>query len=168
MRANNRWLVTKVQHRHSLKHNLCTWTHHTLFSTSTFTTIITMLSIRSLLIFIAALIVTVSAGTNQEGLAFLKAKEAEDGVVKLDSGMLYKEQRPGNGSTKKAQISTPCKCHYAGTLIDGTEFDSSYKRGSVRSMIYIFGCLMLWKFFYASTSHLSPFFACFFHITVHK
>lgn len=94
-----------------------------------------MLSIRSLLIFIAALIATVSAGTNQEGLAFLKTKEAEDGVVKLDSGLLYKEMRPGNGSTKKAAINTPCKCHYAGTLIDGTEFDSSYKRGSVRSVL---------------------------------
>ena len=26
-------------------------------------------------------------------------------------------------------VSTPCKCHYAGRLLDGTEFDSSYKRG---------------------------------------
>ena len=90
-----------------------------------------MLSIRSLLIFLAGLIATVSAGTNQEGLAFLKAKETEEGVVKLESGLLYKELRPGNGSTKKAKINTPCKCHYAGTLIDGTEFDSSYKRGAV-------------------------------------
>ena len=90
-----------------------------------------MLFTRYLLIFIAILIATVSAGTNQEGLDFLRAKEAEEGVVKLESGLLYKELRPGNGSTKKAKINTPCKCHYAGTLIDGTEFDSSYKRGAV-------------------------------------
>ena len=30
---------------------------------------------------------------------------------------------------KTPLFSTPCKCHYSGTLIDGTEFDSSYKRG---------------------------------------
>ena len=30
---------------------------------------------------------------------------------------------------KSPDLSTPCKCHYAGSLIDGTEFDSSYKRG---------------------------------------
>jgi FKBP-type peptidyl-prolyl cis-trans isomerase len=71
-----------------------------------------MLTVRSLLIFIAALIATVSAGTNQEGLAFLKAKAAEEGVVTLDSGLLYKELRAGNGSTKKAKISTPCKVRW--------------------------------------------------------
>ena len=40
----------------------------------------------------------------------------------------YKEITPGTGKTPL--VSTPCKCHYAGTLIDGTEFDSSYKRGA--------------------------------------
>jgi FKBP-type peptidyl-prolyl cis-trans isomerase FklB len=40
------------------------------------------------------------------------------------------ELQPGKGSAKRAKINTPCKCHYAGTLIDGTEFDSSYKRGA--------------------------------------
>jgi len=39
------------------------------------------------------------------------------------------ELAPGPSSGKKAKIDTPCVCHYAGTLIDGTEFDSSYKRG---------------------------------------
>lgn len=40
------------------------------------------------------------------------------------------ELQAGKGSDRRAKIDTPCKCHYAGTLIDGTEFDSSYKRGS--------------------------------------
>lgn len=37
------------------------------------------------------------------------------------------ELRPGTGKTPT--VNSPCDCHYAGTLIDGTEFDSSYKRG---------------------------------------
>ena len=41
----------------------------------------------------------------------------------------YKELVPGNADGKSPSISSPCKCHYAGSLIDGTEFDSSYKRG---------------------------------------
>ena len=51
------------------------------------------------------------------------------------SRLLYKVLREGSeeGKGKKAQINTPCKCHYAGTLVDGTEFDSSYKRGAVSS-----------------------------------
>jgi FKBP-type peptidyl-prolyl cis-trans isomerase FklB len=38
--------------------------------------------------------------------------------------------REGAADGKRPMPSTPCECHYAGTLIDGTEFDSSYKRGS--------------------------------------
>lgn len=58
-----------------------------------------------------------------------RAKEKEEGVVKLESGLLYKELRAGNEDGKTPTINSPCECHYAGTLIDGTEFDSSYKRG---------------------------------------
>jgi len=85
---------------------------------------------RSLLLFIVSavsLIATAHAGTNPEGLTFLAKKESEDGVVKMPSGLLYKELRAGTGKTPL--VSTPCDVHYAGTLIDGTEFDSSYKRG---------------------------------------
>uniref|UniRef100_A0A7S0KXD1 peptidylprolyl isomerase n=1 Tax=Asterionellopsis glacialis TaxID=33640 RepID=A0A7S0KXD1_9STRA len=42
--------------------------------------------------------------------------------------MMYNELRPGTGKTPL--IGTACDCHYSGTLIDGTEFDSSYKRGA--------------------------------------
>ncbi|KAL7469221.1 hypothetical protein ACHAXS_009480 [Conticribra weissflogii] len=78
----------------------------------------------ALLSFYAAL-----AGTSAEGIAFLEAKGKEEGVVTLPSGLMYKELRAGNPDGKTPTINSPCECHYAGTLIDGTEFDSSYKRG---------------------------------------
>ena len=84
-----------------------------------------MISLRSLIFLL--LVAVAAAGTNKEGLAFLAKKEQEEGVVKLPSGLLYKEIIPGTGKTPT--VSSPCSCHYAGTLIDGTEFDSSYKRG---------------------------------------
>ena len=68
------------------------------------------------------------AETNlKEGEAFLTANKAKEGVVTLPSGLQYKVITQGSGKTPKAtdQVTT----HYRGTLIDGTEFDSSYKRG---------------------------------------
>ena len=68
------------------------------------------------------------AETNlQEGEAFLTANQAKEGVITLPSGLQYKVITQGSGNTPKAtdQVTT----HYRGTLIDGTEFDSSYKRG---------------------------------------
>ncbi|KAL3772909.1 hypothetical protein ACHAWO_011693 [Cyclotella atomus] len=62
-------------------------------------------------------------------LKFLEAKAKEEGVVTLPSGLMYKELRAGNPDGKTPTINSPCDCHYSGTLIDGTEFDSSYKRG---------------------------------------
>jgi FKBP-type peptidyl-prolyl cis-trans isomerase len=88
-----------------------------------------MFSLRSLFLFFVVAVVSVAAGTNKEGLAFLAKQETEEGVTKLASGLMYKELVVGAGKTPKA--NSPCACHYAGTLIDGTEFDSSYKRGSV-------------------------------------
>merc|ERR1719487_613599 len=43
-------------------------------------------------------------------------------------GMLYKVLRKGDGKAHP-KVSTPCECHYKGTLIDGKQFDSSYDRG---------------------------------------
>lgn len=74
-----------------------------------------------------SLLVAVSAGTSPEGIAWLGKKGEEEGVVSLPSGLLYKEIVAGTGATPGP--TDPCSCHYAGTLIDGTEFDSSYKRG---------------------------------------
>jgi FKBP-type peptidyl-prolyl cis-trans isomerase FkpA len=55
------------------------------------------------------------------------AKAAEEpGVVKTGSGLIYKDLQPGTGASPQA--SDTVKVNYRGTLIDGTEFDSSYKR----------------------------------------
>ncbi len=62
-----------------------------------------------------------------EGEAFLATKEQEEGVVKTESGLMYKIITEGSGAIPKADDSVVA--HYAGTLLDGTEFDSSYKRG---------------------------------------
>lgn len=59
---------------------------------------------------------------------FLEEKENEAGVVKLESGLLYKVLIAGNGNYHPRH-TTQCACNYRGTLIDGTEFDSSYARG---------------------------------------
>src|SRR5262249_21619466 len=50
----------------------------------------------------------------------------EPGAVKTDSGLIYKELTPGTGASPKATDTV--KVHYRGTLVNGTEFDSSYKR----------------------------------------
>mmetsp|Transcript_26501 Transcript_26501/g.48020 ORF Transcript_26501/g.48020 Transcript_26501/m.48020 type:complete len:160 (+) Transcript_26501:133-612(+) len=73
---------------------------------------------------------TVLAGTNTEGLDYLEKKGKEEGVVTLPSGLMYKEIEAGNPDGKTPTVNSPCECHYAGTLIDGTEFDSSIKRGA--------------------------------------
>lgn len=61
------------------------------------------------------------------GEAFLAKNKKEKGVVTLPSGLQYKILKEGKGAKPKAAdtVST----HYRGTLIDGTEFDSSIKRG---------------------------------------
>lgn len=58
--------------------------------------------------------------------AYLAKAAAEAGAVKTASGLVYKELTPGTGASPKA--SDTVKVHYRGTLVDGTEFDSSYKR----------------------------------------
>ena len=63
----------------------------------------------------------------KEGDAFLSANKAKDGVVTLPSGLQYKILTPGTGP--KPAASDSVVCNYRGTLIDGKEFDSSYKRG---------------------------------------
>ena len=62
-----------------------------------------------------------------EGEAFLASNKSKDGVVTLPSGLQYKILTAGTGP--KPTASDSVKCNYRGTLINGTEFDSSYKRG---------------------------------------
>jgi len=63
----------------------------------------------------------------KQGDAFLAANKAKEGVVTLPSGLQYKIVTPGTGP--KPAATDTVVCNYRGTLIDGTEFDSSYKRG---------------------------------------
>jgi FKBP-type peptidyl-prolyl cis-trans isomerase FklB len=62
-----------------------------------------------------------------DGQAFLAANQKKPGVVTLPDGLQYKVITEGSGS--KPTINDVVTVHYVGTLIDGTEFDSSYKRG---------------------------------------
>ncbi|KAJ8603856.1 hypothetical protein CTAYLR_000313 [Chrysophaeum taylorii] len=69
------------------------------------------------------------AGTTPEGTAWLEENAKNEGVVVQESGLQYKVLRTGSGD-RHPTVSSPCECHYEGTLIDGTKFDSSYDRGS--------------------------------------
>lgn len=61
------------------------------------------------------------------GEKFLAENAKKEGVVTLPSGLQYKVMTEGNG--KKPSATDRVQCHYEGTLIDGTIFDSSIKRG---------------------------------------
>jgi len=63
----------------------------------------------------------------KEGEAFLAANKSKDGVVTLPSGLQYKILQAGTGP--KPTASDTVVCNYRGTLINGTEFDSSSKHG---------------------------------------
>ena len=62
-----------------------------------------------------------------EGEAFLAENKKRAGVVTTPSGLQYEIVKEGTGRQPKA--SDTVRCHYEGTLIDGTVFDSSYRRG---------------------------------------
>ena len=66
-------------------------------------------------------------GNKKAGEAFLAANKDKKGVVTLGSGLQYKVLVEGSG--KKPSPDDTVEVNYRGTLIDGTEFDSSYKRG---------------------------------------
>ena len=69
------------------------------------------------------------AEANREaGTAWLAENAKKDGVVTLESGLQYKVLTQGSGADSPAPQDT-VKVNYRGTLIDGTEFDSSYERG---------------------------------------
>jgi len=67
------------------------------------------------------------AKNKTEGQAFLAANKTKEGVVVLPSGLQYKILQEGTGP--KPAATDTVVCNYRGTLLDNTEFDSSYKRG---------------------------------------
>jgi FKBP-type peptidyl-prolyl cis-trans isomerase FklB len=70
----------------------------------------------------------VAADVNKkQGDAFLAANKAQSGVVALPSGLQYKILKEGTGA--KPTTADTVVCNYKGTLLNGKEFDSSYKRG---------------------------------------
>jgi FKBP-type peptidyl-prolyl cis-trans isomerase FklB len=68
-----------------------------------------------------------NAANIEQGKAFLAENAKREGVVTLPSGLQYEVITEGKG--KRAAATDQVKCHYEGTLIDGTLFDSSVKRG---------------------------------------
>ena len=68
-----------------------------------------------------------SEKNKKEGEAFLAENKKKSGIKALPSGLQYKVITEGKGKSPKATETVTV--HYRGTLIDGTEFDSSYKRG---------------------------------------
>jgi FKBP-type peptidyl-prolyl cis-trans isomerase FklB len=62
-----------------------------------------------------------------EGEAFLAANKTKEGVMTTPSGLQYKILKAGTGP--KPAATDTVVCNYRGTLLNGTEFDSSYKRG---------------------------------------
>lgn len=63
----------------------------------------------------------------QDGEKFLAENGKKEGVITTASGLQYQVLREGNGQSPKATDTV--ECHYEGTLIDGTKYDSSYDRG---------------------------------------
>jgi FKBP-type peptidyl-prolyl cis-trans isomerase len=64
----------------------------------------------------------------KEGDEFLAANKTKEGVVTLPSGLQYRILKAGTGP--RPQASDVVVCNYRGTLLNGAEFDSSYKRGT--------------------------------------
>jgi FKBP-type peptidyl-prolyl cis-trans isomerase len=65
--------------------------------------------------------------SKKEGEDFLAANKSKEGIKSTASGLQYKVIREGKGP--KPKPTDVVKVHYRGTLLDGTEFDNSYKRG---------------------------------------
>jgi FKBP-type peptidyl-prolyl cis-trans isomerase len=68
-----------------------------------------------------------SEENKKAGEAFLAQNKSKEGVVSLPSGLQYKILKAGDG--KKPTEADTVECNYRGTLVNGTEFDSSYRRG---------------------------------------
>ena len=77
--------------------------------------------------YFAELEAKMNAENIEKGKAFLAENAKREGVVTLPSGLQYEVITEGTGI--KPSANDQVKCHYEGTLIDGTLFDSSVKRG---------------------------------------
>lgn len=64
----------------------------------------------------------------EEGSKFLAENAKKDGIIVTKSGLQYEVLTEGTG--KKPKATDTVRCHYEGRLLDGTVFDSSYKRNA--------------------------------------
>lgn len=78
----------------------------------------------------------------KDGEEFLAANGKKEGVVTLPSGLQYKVLQAGSGPSPK--LTDTVETNYRGTLLDGTEFDSSYKRGQTATFP-VNGVIEGWK-----------------------
>ena len=76
--------------------------------------------------YFAELEAKMNAENIEKGKTFLAENAKKEGIITLPSGLQYEVITEGNG--KKPGATDRVKCHYEGTLIDGTLFDSSVKR----------------------------------------
>jgi len=71
-----------------------------------------------------------TGGTDAEaGARYLAENAKRDGVVVTASGLQYRVVASGPPESPHPLVSSACVCHYRGSLVDGTEFDSSHSRG---------------------------------------
>jgi len=77
--------------------------------------------------YFAELEAKMNAANIEQGKKFLEENAKKDGINTLPSGLQYEVITEGNG--KKPKATDQVRCHYEGTLMDGTLFDSSIKRG---------------------------------------
>jgi FKBP-type peptidyl-prolyl cis-trans isomerase FklB len=79
----------------------------------------------------------------KEGQEFLAQNEQRNGVVVLPSGLQYRVIKAGDG--KKPTAADVAVCRYRGTLLDGTEFDNSKRRGDGSISFPVNGVIKGWK-----------------------
>lgn len=74
-----------------------------------------------------------TAAQKEKGMAFLNENKKRPGVISLPNGLQYEVLTAGDPNGMKPNATDTVEVHYVGTLIDGTEFDNSIKRGQTIS-----------------------------------
>jgi FKBP-type peptidyl-prolyl cis-trans isomerase FklB len=70
-----------------------------------------------------------NTAASAEGIAYLETNAKRSEITLLNSGLQYEIIEEGDSQLEKATADSTVRCHYHGTFIDGSTFDSSYERG---------------------------------------